>query len=742
MHTIIKNNHDFKFSFLKNSRELICILTMLLFIGYKTNAQSVSYNLNSIPITGTNNTAFGFETLLSNTTGLGTFNTANGYRALKSNTTGNNNTAIGSNALAANTIGHSNVAIGSGAHPGNGRLNTAVGVYALQSSNNSIGSTAVGYQSLNNNTTGIFNTSIGMFSLAANITGSNNTAIGYGASTASGALTNATAIGFGALVNNSNSIQLGDANLTTVYAGTGTTATLITGGLQITGGTLAAGNVLTSDAFGVATWQAPAGGGGTGWSLTGNAGTIDGTNFIGTTDNVPFNIRVNNKQAGRIDPFLFNTFYGQEAGLNNTFGYQNVANGFHSLFSNTKGYGNTAMGYEALAYNTLGIASTAIGDGALRYNTEGNQNTAIGLYNLEFNQTGRGNTSVGLSGNQGNITGNWNSSIGFQSLFDNRTGNENSTLGYYAFGYNIFGDNNVGIGSHANPTAFNFSNSGAIGAYSLVNTSNKIRLGDAIVTEVEGPTYNTISDGRFKNNISEEDVVGLEFIKRLRPVVYNFDTRKFTEFLTANMPDSVSSKYFEDKNFAPSTAIRQSGFIAQEVEVAAAAVGYDFNGLHIPQTKDDNYSLAYAQFVVPLVKAVQELSTQNTSLKQAIDEQAKTNEALKKDMAELRALVMANKNIEGSIKITDASNEAKLFQNAPNPFNKATTIRYTIPSTATKAAITITSLEGKKIKTFELNSKNGQSLDINGGQLSAGTYVYSLMVDDVLIDSKTMILTK
>ncbi|MBK7855495.1 MAG: hypothetical protein IPJ79_11870 [Bacteroidetes bacterium] len=34
-----------------------------------------------------------------------------------------------------------------------------------------------------------------------------------------------------------------------------------------------------------------------GWSTTGNANTIDGVNFLGTTDNVPFNFRVNNKKG-------------------------------------------------------------------------------------------------------------------------------------------------------------------------------------------------------------------------------------------------------------------------------------------------------------------------------------------------------------------------------------------------------------------------------------------------------------
>jgi hypothetical protein len=47
-----------------------------------------------------------------------------------------------------------------------------------------------------------------------------------------------------------------------------------------------AGNlkVLTSDADGIGTWQTAAGGGASGWNLTGNAATIPGTNFIGTTD--------------------------------------------------------------------------------------------------------------------------------------------------------------------------------------------------------------------------------------------------------------------------------------------------------------------------------------------------------------------------------------------------------------------------------------------------------------------------
>ena len=54
-----------------------------------------------------------------------------------------------------------------------------------------------------------------------------------------------------------------------------------------------------------------------------------------------------------------------------------------------------------------------------------------------------------------------------------------------------------------------------------------------------------------------------------------------------------------------------TGFIAQEVEAAAKKLGFDFSGVDAPKNENDYYGLRYAEFVVPLVKAVQELSTLN-----------------------------------------------------------------------------------------------------------------------------------
>src|SRR5437763_258779 len=51
-----------------------------------------------------------------------------------------------------------------------------------------------------------------------------------------------------------------------------------------------------------------------------------------------------------------------------------------------------------------------------------------------------------------------------------------------------------------------------------------------------------------------------------------------------------------------------TGFVAQEVEQAAKKVNYNFSGVDAPKNDKDFYGLRYGDFVVPLVKAVQELS--------------------------------------------------------------------------------------------------------------------------------------
>ncbi|HXD91719.1 MAG TPA: hypothetical protein VNX01_00825, partial [Bacteroidia bacterium] len=66
--------------------------------------------------------------------------------------------------------------------------------------------------------------------------------------------------------------------------------------------------------------------------------------------------------------------------------------------------------------------------------------------------------------------------------------------------------------------------------------------------------------------------------------------------------------------------ISMSGFIAQEVEQAAKAVNYDFSGIDYPQTTNGLYGLRYTDFVVPLVKAIQEQQNQIEDLNKKVEQ--------------------------------------------------------------------------------------------------------------------------
>lgn len=387
------------------------------------------------------------------------------------------------------------------------------------------------------------------------------------------------------------------------------------------------------------------------WLITGNSGTNPTTNFIGTSDNVPLTIRVNNVLSGLINQNTENTSWGYNSGnvssgiantgvgssalsLNtgaantaigaqalrtNTTGFNNTAVGYNSIGANITGGNNTAMGYESLDLNTTGMNNTAVGHQALLRNTSGFQNTSIGLQSLYSNRVGANNTAAGIESLWNNTTGNSNVAIGGRSQFNNQVGNQNNSIGYESL-YNNTGSNNTALGYHAlysnssgngntaigydaNVSSGTLTNATAIGYSTTVDASNKVRIGNAAVTIIEGQVPFTIpSDGRYKFNF-RDDISGLDFILRLHPVSYNFDVKRFD---SRNQSNVINCNQLLEKQYIAASLIRRSGFIAQEVEKAALDANFDFSGIIKPSSESDHYSLSYESFVVPLVKAVQE----------------------------------------------------------------------------------------------------------------------------------------
>lgn len=200
-------------------------------------------------------------------------------------------------------------------------------------------------------------------------------------------------------------------------------------------------------------WVQLLSGAGAGWGLTGNAGTIAGTHFIGTTDNVPLEVRVNGQRAGWIGTGTIansgsNTSWGYQALTLNT-GSGNAAFGYQALQNNSTGFWNTTVGCTALLNNTTGSLNTGVGCGALLFNTTGADNTAVGAVSLRNNTNGGGNTSVGSGAMYANTTGQANSAVGTYALEDNTTGSSNSAFGYRSLASTITAGENCAFGSYA-----------------------------------------------------------------------------------------------------------------------------------------------------------------------------------------------------------------------------------------------------------------------------------------------------
>lgn len=206
----------------------------------------------------------------------------------------------------------------------------------------------------------------------------------------------------------------------------------------------------------------------TGWSLTGNSGTVDGTHFLGTTDNVPLNFRVNDEMAGRIDSNIATgiTSFGY-GNLANTTGIYNSAFGYYALLENTTGHDNTAVGVAALRFNETGVENTALGSRALRNNRTGQGNVAVGnaaAYNIT---TGNNNVAIGNEAFISDSIGVFNVAVGFRALRQSIGGNENTALGVGTLEFGSISSQNTAVGRGA---MFNFgssSNNTAVGLFAL-----------------------------------------------------------------------------------------------------------------------------------------------------------------------------------------------------------------------------------------------------------------------------------
>lgn len=219
-----------------------------------------------------------------------------------------------------------------------------------------------------------------------------------------------------------------------------------------------------------------ASGGGSGWSLTGNTGTNPSTNFLGTTDNQPFSLRVNNNRA------MYAQYVQAPDGQ-----YQinsiNIANGYN-LNSITPGVAGATIagGGDRYTYTVNSSFVDNVNKVTDHYGTIGGGfGNVAGNNNADFNDA-RGSTVAGGAGNQAGKKfttvggGNANFALGD---YDTIAGGWNSQAsgggGFIGGGWNhrmagewaVIGGGYTNVANGAGSTVPGGANNSAAGSYSF-----------------------------------------------------------------------------------------------------------------------------------------------------------------------------------------------------------------------------------------------------------------------------------
>ena len=462
----------------------------------------------------------------------------------------------------------------------------ALGTTALDAITTGDNNVAIGYGALTACTTGTGNVAVGALALDAYVDkGNNNTAIGYKALTAAGA----------SGAPDGHNIGVGMESLMSLTTGSYNTGV---GGRTQTNATTSDYNV----SLGYATLLE----------------TTTGAN---------------------------NTAVGHKALLNNTTASNNTAVGYLALDANTTGTTNVAVGTAALGANTTGDQNVAIGSEALDANTTATGNVAVGFRALSANTTGGDNVAMGEAALEDNTTGTLNTAVGFRALAANTTTNNCTALGYGALeasiaanntavgtyagvaittgGYNVAlgveagdkittGQTNICIGYGADTSASSSDNQIVIGPISG-GENNQFTFGKASnVVQNEFDTdanWTRTSDIRKKRDI-KDDTLGLGFINDLRTVTHKW--KPSNEF------PKEWQEYSEENNMNLDAVMH--GMIAQEVKGALDKAGVDtFTGWK--ERSDGSQTVSREMFVIPLIKAVQELSAEVKALKQQLNQE-------------------------------------------------------------------------------------------------------------------------
>ena len=349
---------------------------------------------------------------------------------------------------------------------------------------------------------------------------------------------------------------------------------------------------------------------------------------------------------------------------------------------------------------SLGIAATPLLQ-------ESKKNIAIEGY-VNSSQSYTSDTNVGVAG--------------YTKVNPNH-GRNYGVLGTINYDYapNCVGGAGVYAAIHGYYLSYPTNIQGLYAAYFVGSTNLS---GRTTAQEIYTPADESLSDN-VESVETRDGTSMLENLLKMDVLEFNMKSREKTEVPKdgAEMTDEVKKSYeYMKKDEAEMYSRRHFGLSAQELQKIYPNL--------VLKGQDNYLYINYTELVPVLIRSIQELKAELDEVKGKNDDTTKSRAAVFED--------------EETTAVGDATSfppMATLAQNTPNPFSERTTIRFTLPENAQNAFIYIFDMSGKMQKQIPVTS-DMQSITIEGYELRAGMYIYSLVIGGKEMDTKRMILSK
>lgn len=242
--------------------------------------------------------------------------------------------------------------------------------------------------------------------------------------------------------------------------------------------------------------------------------------------------------------------------------------------------------------------------------------------------------------------------------------------------------------------------------------------------------YYTTSLIKSSDKRMKEDIVTISDVMPKLNKIHSYNYR-FKASVFANAPETVKQRNSQTKEY---------GFLAQEIkEVFPSLVHTVDSGM---------LAVDYVGMIPILLEAIKE---QNTQISQ-LQEQSVPNALLLQRIQKLEKELEEKDNktqtlktyseTENSIIEEETTQKLKLFANQPNPFSEQTTIKMMVPESVSDATVRIYNLSGQQILAIEVTERGNASVVVEGNELKPGMYLYSLIADNTVVDTFTMIVTE